>query len=569
MSRAAKIGTLVLAFVAAGALVAGVALSGAAAPGSGDALDRGQAALVGSNAIGGDAVGVDVAAQTTDGQVRGSPVLDLFLSQRTVSSGTESQVMVDILNTGEMDMGNDLDDRVTTARGLTLEVDDGDVPIEVGDGTTVVGDVRTDASPVQVPLDVTVPDDVPDGRYEVEVTARYRYTYEVIPEFNNHTDYRGIDRFDVTIVVDDGARFAILDTETDAQVGGSGDVTATLRNVGDEVARDAIVTGTTTGSGAVIGSDGSGETFVGNWEPGENRTVTFDSTISPDFGGGAYAFVSTVDYRDRDGIEETAPSSRAGVVPAPEQSFSVENVEGTLEVGYSGTVSGTLTNEGPLDVDDAVLVADPQSQRVSLGESRYALPDIPAGESVEFSFDADVNGNADPGPRQFRFTTEYTSGDSTIAVDETRRIEVAPRQPEFDLVADNTTVPAGETRRVSFEITNQRPETLSSINAGLYADSPLSAPNDEAFVDELEPGESTEIWFEVSAAPGASVETHPVELDFRYNDERGNDRISDVTQFPIDVTESTDDGGLPITALVVGLLVVVGVAGTVVWYRRR
>jgi len=129
-----------------------------------------------------------------------------------------------------------------------------------------------------------------------------------------------------------------------------------------------------------------------------------------------------------------------------------------------------------------------------------------------------VNGNADPGPRQFRFTTEYTSGDSTIAVDETRRIEVAPRQPEFDLVADNTTVPAGETRRVSFEITNQRPETLSSINAGLYADSPLSAPNDEAFVDELEPGESTEIWFEVSAAPGASVETHPVELDFRYND---------------------------------------------------
>jgi len=221
MSRAAKIGTLVLAFVAAGALVAGVALSGAAAPGSGDALDRGQAALVGSNAIGGDAVGVDVAAQTTDGQVRGSPVLDLFLSQRTVSSGTESQVMVDILNTGEMDMGNDLDDRVTTARGLTLEVDDGDVPIEVGDGTTVVGDVRTDASPVQVPLDVTVPDDVPDGQYEVEVTARYRYTYEVIPEFNNHKDYRGIDRFDVTIVVvDDGARFAILDTETDAQVGG-------------------------------------------------------------------------------------------------------------------------------------------------------------------------------------------------------------------------------------------------------------------------------------------------------------------------------------------------------------
>jgi len=568
MSRPARIATLALAVVAAGALVAGVALSGAAASGSGDALDRGQAALVGSGA-GDAAVGGDVAAQTADRQIRGSPDLDLYLSQRTVPSGAESQVTVDILNTGQMEMGNDLDPRVTTARGLTLEVDDGDVPIEVGDGTTAVGNVRTDASPVPVPLDVTVPDDVPDGRYEVEVTARYRYTFEVVPEFNDHKDRRGTDDFDLTIVVDDGARFAILDTETDAQVGGSGDVTATLRNVGDEVARDTVVTGSTTGSGAVIGGDGSGEAFVGDWEPGENRTVTFDSTVAPEFGGGAYAFVSTVDYRDGDGIETTAPPSRAGVVPAPEQSFSVENVEGTLEVGYSGTVSGTLTNEGPLDVDDAVLIADPQSQRVSLGESRYALPEIPAGESVEFSFDADVNGNADPGPRQFRFTTEYQSGDSTIAVDETRRIEVAPRQSEFALAADNTTVPAGETRRVSFEITNQRPETLSSINAGLYADSPLSAPNDEAFVDELEPGESTEIRFEVSAAPDASVETHPVELDFRYEDGRGNDRISDVSQYPIEVTESTDDGGLPILPLVVGLLVAVAVAGAVVWYRRR
>jgi len=568
MSRPARAGALVLAIVAVAALVGAAAFAGAAAPvgqasTAGQDVDDARTAAVGPSADDG------VAAQTTERQIRGSPALELFASQRTVPSGAESTVTLDVLNTGDMEFGNQLDPRVTTARGLTLSVDDGDVPIEVGDGRTVVGDVRTDASPVQVPLDVTVPDDVPDGSYEVEVTARYRYTFEIIPEFNNHKDTRGTDRFDVTIVVDDGARFAIVETDTEAQVGGGGDVTATMRNVGDEVARDAIVTGTTTGNEAVIGSDGSAESFVGDWAPGENRTVTFESTVSPDFGGGAYALVSTVDYRDPDGIDETSPSSRAGVVPIPEQSFSIDGVEATLEVGYSGSVSGTLTNEGPLDVDDAVLVADPQSQRVTVGERRYALPEIPAGESVDFSFDADVSGSAAPGPRQFRFTTEYTNGDSTIAVEETRRIEVAPRQPEFELAADNVTVPAGESREVSFEITNQRPETLSSINAGLYADSPLSAPNDEAFVDELAPGESEEITFEVAAASSASVETHPIELDFRYDDEQGNDRISDVTQYPVAVTESTDDGGLPLVPLGVGLLVVVAGAGAVVLYRRR
>jgi hypothetical protein len=558
MSRLGRFGALVLAAVAVTALLGAGAFAGAAA--SADLEDERSTSL--------DLTASDGITAQTDEQIGGSPALQLFASQRTVPSGAESTVTLDILNTGEMVFGNQLDPRITTARGLTLEVDDSDVPIEFDDGRTVVGDVSTAASPVQVPLDVTVPDDVPDGEYEVEVTADYRYTFEIIPEFNDHKDRTGTETFDVTIVVDDGARFAIVETETDAQVGGGGDVTATLRNVGDERARDAIVTGTTTGSGAVIG-DGSADAFVGDWAPGENRTVTFDSTIAPSFGSGAYALVTSVDYRDPDGIGATSPTSRAGVVPVPEQSFSLDGVDGTLEVGYSGTVSGTLTNEGPLAVDDAVLIADPQSDRVTVGERRYALPVVPAGESVEFSFDADVSGSAAPGPRQFRFTTEYTNGDATISVDETRRIEVAPRQPEFALTADNVTVPAGETRQIAFEITNQRPETLSSINAGLYADSPLSAPNDEAFVDELAPGESTEITFEVAAASGASVETHPIELDFRYDDERGNDRISDVTQYPVSVTEPTDDGGLPLVPLGVGLLLVVAGVGAFILYRRR
>ncbi|PHQ46538.1 hypothetical protein DJ68_06795, partial [Halorubrum sp. C3] len=220
-----------------GALLVGLSLAGAAATSAGTA-DGGAAALSG---IGGPVADGAVAqagteSDPTDRQVRGSPVLELFATQRTVPAGAESTVRIDIVNTGEMEIGNQLNSRVTTARGLTLEIDDGDVPIDVEDGEIPVGDVSTAASPVPVELDVTVPDDVPDGRYEVEATARYRYTFEIIPEFNDHKDRRGIDDFDLTIVVDDGARFAVLETDTDAQVGGSGDVTVTMANVGDETA---------------------------------------------------------------------------------------------------------------------------------------------------------------------------------------------------------------------------------------------------------------------------------------------------------------------------------------------
>ncbi|TKX61814.1 hypothetical protein EXE48_08430 [Halorubrum sp. ASP1] len=564
MSRPARLATAALALAAASALLVGVSLAGAAAP-SGGGSPADSAALSGAPTADG------VVAQTSDPtprQVRGSPVLEVFASQRTVPAGTESSITLDIVNTGEMEIGNQLDSRVTTARGLTVEVDDGGVPIDVEDGEIPVGDVSTAASPVAVPLDVTVPEDVPDGRYEVEATLRYRYTFEIIPEFNDHKDRRGIDDFDVTIVVDDGARFAVLETDTDAQVGGGGDVTVTLANVGDETARDAVVSGSTTAPGVTLGQ-GGGQSFVGDWAPGENRTVTFDSTVGQSFAGGAYALSSTVDYRDPNGLDETTAPARAGVVPLREQSFSLDDVSGTLEVGYSGTVTGTITNEGPRTVENAVLVADSGSNRVSLGESRYALPRIPPGESAEFTFDADVSGSADPGPRQFRFTTEYESGDATLTAEQTRRVEVAPRQPEFELAVENATVQAGDTRRINATITNQRPETLSSINAGLYADSPLTAVNDEAFVDELEPGESARIWFEVAAAGSASVEDHPVELDFRYEDARGNDRISDITQVPVTVTESVDDGGPPLGLVAVAALLVAAAVGGAVWYRRR
>jgi len=523
----------------------------------------GPAALTGGDGL----VAQTNGSNTASGTVRGRPRFDAFLSQPAVTTGGESTITVDLLNRGEMRTGNDLDQRVTTARSVRVEADADGTPLEVKTQEAAIGDIPT-GSPTSVPIDLAVPDDVSDGEYDVEVTVRYRYTGVISPNFNTHNDRTATERFDVTVVVGDGARFAIVDADTDAQVGGSGDVTLTVENVGDERARDAIVTGDATGSEVIVG-DGTSDVFVGDWEPGENRTVTFDSTVGVDFAGEAYALRSTVQYRDSDGAERESPAAKTGVTPVPKQSFPIDDVLGTLEVGYSGTVTGTLENDGPLDVDDAVLIAEPQSDRVQFGESRYALPDLADGESTEFTFDADVSGQADPGPRQIRFTVEYTSGDGTVAIDSTDRVEVAPRQPEFELVSDAATIPAGETRRVTFEITNQRPERLSSINAGLYADSPLSAVDDEAFVSGLDPGESAEIWFEVAAAGDASVKTHPVELDFRYDDERGNDRISDVTQYPVEVTEPVDDGrDIPWIPIAIGVLVLVA-AGGYVYNRRR
>ncbi len=513
----------------------------------------------------GEAVGSAPVQQTSGGSVSGSPNITVLLSGPTVTRGGESTVTLDLLNSGEMENGAELDPRVTTARGLTLSANSTDTPLRVKTGEVAVGDLGVGA-PRSVPLDVVVPEDIEAGDYKMNVTLDYQHTESIRAGRSAETSVSRTTN--VTLTVEEGAQFEVRIATTDAPVGGQGRTSLLVANVGEETAREASVSAAVPGDGVQLGGSGS-EVFIGDIAPGETRTVRFETTVAEDFNNGAFVFETTVNFRDLTGEQQQSRPVRTGITPAEQQQFSLENVGGTLEVGYSGSISGELVNEGPRSVDEAVLVIKPNSDRIDVGERRYALPNLDAGERTDFQFNADISGQADPGPRQVGFTIEYESGDQSVTDDSTRRIEVAPKQPEFDITASDTTVQAGGEQRVTFQITNQRPEPLTSVNAALFAESPLAVSDDEAFVDRLESGESTEIQFTISASGDATLESHPVEIDFQYDDSRGNERISDVQQLPVQVTEAPQEDSSMMTILLIGGIAAILIVGGVVYYRRQ
>ena len=509
----------------------------------------------------------DAVAQT-DSYARGSPDLVAVLAEPVVRPGSTPTIEVGLLNEGGYDLGGSSPQpRVTNARAVAVEAA-ADEGIEITSGTVPVGTVSTEQA-TMVPISLSIPEDVESGEFEIDLAVTYTYTTFVSPNGNVVDERTTTEDLSVTVVVEDGPRFAIVDAQTDAQIGGSGDVSATLKNTGNEVARSASVTARAAGGGVTIGSGEGGIGYVGDWEPGENRTVTFDSSVSDRFAQGGYVLETTVDYTDLDGIEQTTATARTGVFPVREQSFAIENVSGTLEVGYEGEITATLRNEGPLPVTDAVVAIEPISDRVSIDERRYALPELAPNETAEVSFTGDVSGQADAGPRQVRFTVEYDTGDAIRTVDLSDRVTIEPRTPEFAVETAEATVPAGESTQLVFTVTNQRPETLSAIRANLYADSPITVVDEEAYIDELEPGESGEVLLEVRAAGSATQKTYPLELDFRYEDDGRNDRISDVYEYPLEVTEPVESDGPPMTLLVGGVVVLTLVIVGVLWYRRR
>jgi len=532
------------------------------------------------------------------GDTVGEPELAVALADPVVEPGTETIVDLTIVNTGRIERGAELDEATATARGVTVEIDDDEAPVEVETVEAAVGSVPPGES-VTVPVSVTAPASA-DGE-EGELDVDVEYTFTEIDEDGEADDETDTDEFDVDIEVGERSRFEIDDAETDAQVGTDGTVDIELENVGEADAENVRVTARSPTGGVTIGAGSGGGTatgvdtpqqpdgngggnaslseradmstesaaFVGELDEDEDETVSFDSRIDPDLSVESYLLELTVVYEDEDGILRESATLATAVEPTGAQTFELDGVDSTLEVGESGTITATLENTGPEAVDTPVVRAEPASDRIDIGEDQVAVADLDENESANVSFEADVSGQADSGPRPVTFTVEYGVDDERLDSDPfVRRVPVRAEEPAFSVTAPDAEIPAGTTETVRLNVTNNRGERLSNINVFVFPDGPLAVDSDEAFIAELEPGESETVAVEVTVDETASQREYPLEVDFRYDTETDDDLISQVYQVPITAAEPPEDNGLLPSLASLGIVALL-VGGAVVIRRRR
>lgn len=526
------------------------------------------AIVVAGLVVGSAAVAGQSASDTTRELTRGEPDIEVYVPEPELVTGTEQSLDVQIANEGNVRLGVNRD-RVTTARAVTVEVVD-DGPFDVKSGKSSVGSIKEGQAVTAAQL-IEVPEDLAPGEYDVDVEVEYTYTRQVSDGSKTTDERTGSDTFTLTLEVPEEPSFEISDVETDVEPGGNGPATLEIENVGTETARQ--VRATVTGGGGVTVDGEIAEEVLGDLEPRESTSVTVDVAIADTTSEGAKPIDVEFTYRDESGVEREGGVETASLAPAPEQTFLIATLRDTLAVGYDGVVTGEITNDGPRTVDDAVLIVEPQSESLFVEDARYALPTIEPGETAAFRYPTDVSGQADPGPRQLRFTVEYSGGDRTRLADGpiSKRVVVDPKADEFSIESVEAAVGQGQTGDLVLEITNERPETLSNVDARLYTDSPLDTDDDEAFVPALEPGESARIAFDLTAEADAPAKVHPVELDFQYDTERGDTVVSDTYQHPVVVEAVEDDGGLGIGGLLVRGMAVLSVAGggVALWWRWR
>jgi hypothetical protein len=487
----------------------------------------------------------------------GQPNLNVLAPSPTVSPGEQTTLTLQVTNRGEVTSGiPPAREAVTTARNVRVEVNGSDTPLVVRSGKQSVGSV-TESRPGTAPVELEVPDGVEPGTYELEVDLTYSYTDRVIPSlFRTSERTRTVSRT-VDVVVESGPRFDVRTLETDAQVGGSGTATVEVENVGTEAATDVSVALESRSPQVTFEDSPTAFATVGRLAPGERRSVR----VGVDFGSEAsvrsYPLAATISYDDVDGFAGTDDDPSLQVRPLSEQTVRVENVSSTLRVGEEGTLRATVVNEGPADLDNAVVTLQPPAENVEVVEPEVAIGDLAGGESTNVSFDVELASAAREGVRQFGLETEYEGADGDLrSVDPVRfQAAVGPQRDVFAVETRNATVTAGGTNRIVLAVTNQRNETVTDVSAKLFASSPLSADDDEAYVASLLPGETTEIPFRVSASGSALAKEYPISVDFQYVDRDGETRLSDTYRRPVTVVAG--GGGLFGSVVPVGLLAAV------------
>lgn len=477
---------------------------------------------------------------------------EVTTNETTARIGGDGDLRVDVTNVGERP--------AETAR-LTLTADSPVLDFESAPaasrflGRLDAGERRT------VAFDLSVGESAARSTYSLDATVGYRTTDGAIARSRTLTT-------GVAPLAEQ--TFGIEARNGSVRVGEEGTVGVAVTNRGPEPVRNGVVT-LSTGTGVVPLET---EVAIGDLAPGETRTVSFDVRAEESAVEGDRQFEARVRYRDADDEVRQSDAADIPVTVRPDRSFAATVADARLRAGQEGTVTVTVTNEGPGAARHAVVTLATGNRDLTLLESEVALGRLPAGETREVTFDVEVTDDAAAGSRQLDTRVTYRTADGAERRSDSLpvRANVTGRRSDFQVESETATVAPGGTAIVDVVVTNRRGEPMEDVSAKVFTDTPLSSSIGDGFIDRLGPNESATLRFEITAAASAIPgNSYPLEMDFQFDTPGGDTLISDTYRAPVRIEAPDRDGGdgLPVAPIAGAVVVLLVVGAGILYYRRR
>lgn len=375
----------------------------------------------------------------------GSPDISASIAgSNEFAPGTTSPLTIYIQNSGvvssKMALSGilDRDDMPSTAKMVQVSLGAEDLPVIIKSESQMIGDIAgSNTKPVT--FQIRVKDDATAGKYTLPLHVKYTYLADAEQQGTDSVTYRYNEK-DITINLPFVVKSAInLDVEQvtaeGVNAGGTGYITATLKNVGTDPGVKTIAKIKRNDGSPVIPV--SSTVYLGSFAPGDEVKAKFKVSVTNDAQPQEYPLDFSATYENLNGETLETPAKRIGIPVGAKVGFSVVGNPAEISPGEKKVIRVNYRNDGDTTAYNAearITMVDPFT---STDDLSY-LGDIKPGDSSVALFEISAAGDAPEKTYGFDSEVRYRDALDTSQTSDTVKVPVmvTPLAGISTLIAD-------------------------------------------------------------------------------------------------------------------------------------
>lgn len=355
----------------------------------------------------------------------------------------------------------------STAIGMTCDLFTGDTPIAVvSDPHIVYGSLPSGTTTPPLTYFLRVHRNASSGVYTLPLVVTYKHLVDDVNYaspfgpifgFNNYVEEQVV--IPLEFIVEPMFDLVVSDVHCENMVPGSeGIVTVHVKNIGELPTGESVVflsqpwIGPPQEATNVYDSTRQKPTqlqqsmlipvqnaqYVGDMNPGDEKTACFRVAISEDAVQGVYPMMAMVTFADPWGVQMSSNARTFGVEVEPRMRFDIDSMPVEIKCGRDGTATVTLTNCGTVTARDAIVRINALDPFTVSYDTAY-LGDVEPGDNATTKFGLKVRSDAMPNTYYVTLEVKYydSSDDPHVTRIIRKAVTVLPPPTLLETLMDN------------------------------------------------------------------------------------------------------------------------------------
>ena len=323
----------------------------------------------------------------------GSPALSAYISgTNEVSPGDTVALKITIENKGVNEFKFiqsgviDRDDLPNTAKFLTVSLASGDAPLTIKSDPQMLGDLKGSTTTSCV-INMKIDADAAPGSYNLPLIMNYTYLYEADQYGTDTIQYYyrvNNDTFTLPIKIKPEVKISVLSAVgEDLNAGTEGYITLTVKNIGHENGKNAIIKIVQNDNSPIVPTTSS--MYIGNFSTDQTITSRFKVSISSNAEAQTYPLDVLVNYENSEGDQVSSAVETIGMPVGKKIDFNVTSVSNKISPGQKKVITVRYFNTGGATANNAQARISAVDPFTSSDDTAF-LGTLAPGESKEASF---------------------------------------------------------------------------------------------------------------------------------------------------------------------------------------